>query len=751
MKFIHSYAPFNRDEEFNKNLLLNMLLSALLIKKHYGRIVLYTNQKYAAIIKEIGIPYDEINTTILEGYSEKTFSLSKMMVYMDQNEPFIHVDNDTFIFDKIPFKNDIDFFFAHRDQGSFDVNEYNTFIRLYELYYKPIERINNLPNNFKENLLLNQIPNMSIFGGNDYKTIKDATEKAINLYYSNKELFDENYYHACILEQLLISTFIKINTKKDNPKTEYWISDSAPIVSSTSSLTTTYYPFNLQCFGIDVIIKDENDLLNFIDFGFYRGWVHLGGFKFLDSFQFIILNKILNNLNGEKYIKKLNTLLPEKKGYETIYDRLYNVKIDKDKYYTFNLASESFNFKDVSFFNFGNMEPTDNFKIKKIETLLSSNTKGIFYVDMSKNQIQNLDRYIDTDLKNILTNDIIDFIKSDNGLLLIDYRTEGNLATEEQIEKLSNFFEMHSLKKEDVLFVTSNLLLDSVYNKKVRNFNLFTYNYFEESLWFIDRKNKNQKTLVNHYLKLKYDNQNEIIKHFICLNRMARDHRVVFYCLIKNNENLLNKTYYTIGLNNGINNYEVGKILKSVNNVSQDGINYFNIYNNLNIDDNIEIDHDLKINASANINFSLHNTSFCNVVTETLYDNDTLFFSEKTFKPIYMMQPFIIIGNPHSLKELKKMGYKTFDKWWDESYDDEEDIAKRLLMIKELMIKISNYSLDDLKLMKKEMLEILTENYFNLMKRTNNNIFAEKLVSLGFSKKVISLDIIEKKINKTII
>ena len=55
--------------------------------------------------------------------------------------------------------------------------------------------------------------------------------------------------------------------------------------------------------------------------------------------------------------------------------------------------------------------------------------------------------------------------------------------------------------------------------------------------------------------------------------------------------------------------------------------------------------------------------------------------SEKIFKPIALRHPFLVVSNPKTLELLRSLGYKTFSPLVDESYDDEEDIAKRLLMI----------------------------------------------------------------------
>lgn len=64
-----------------------------------------------------------------------------------------------------------------------------------------------------------------------------------------------------------------------------------------------------------------------------------------------------------------------------------------------------------------------------------------------------------------------------------------------------------------------------------------------------------------------------------------------------------------------------------------------------------------------------HDNAYWNIVVETHFDQHTTFLTEKTFKPILNMQPFIIVGSPNSLALLKHLGYKTFDSVLDEEYD----------------------------------------------------------------------------------
>jgi hypothetical protein len=61
------------------------------------------------------------------------------------------------------------------------------------------------------------------------------------------------------------------------------------------------------------------------------------------------------------------------------------------------------------------------------------------------------------------------------------------------------------------------------------------------------------------------------------------------------------------------------------------------------------------------------------LVTETVATGRRLHLTEKTFKPIALGMPFVIVGTQGSLKYLRSYGFRTFEGIWDESYDDAED------------------------------------------------------------------------------
>jgi len=66
------------------------------------------------------------------------------------------------------------------------------------------------------------------------------------------------------------------------------------------------------------------------------------------------------------------------------------------------------------------------------------------------------------------------------------------------------------------------------------------------------------------------------------------------------------------------------------------------------------------------------------LVTETVATGRRHHLTEKTFKPIALGMPFIIVGTQGSLRYLRSYGFKTFGDLWDESYDDEPDDSRRI-------------------------------------------------------------------------
>jgi hypothetical protein len=111
-----------------------------------------------------------------------------------------------------------------------------------------------------------------------------------------------------------------------------------------------------------------------------------------------------------------------------------------------------------------------------------------------------------------------------------------------------------------------------------------------------------------------------------------------------------------------------------------------------------------------------YNDVFCDIVAETRFAQPTANISEKTLRPMFYKKPFILVGPPHSLAYMRELGYRTFDQWFDESYDRIEDHEERFFKIIELINTIYDKPIHELQQMYVEMTEVLEHNRNHLLK-----------------------------------
>lgn len=88
--------------------------------------------------------------------------------------------------------------------------------------------------------------------------------------------------------------------------------------------------------------------------------------------------------------------------------------------------------------------------------------------------------------------------------------------------------------------------------------------------------------------------------------------------------------------------------------------------------------------------------SCVHIVTETSFEENELFISEKIIKPILMYQPFIVLGSVGYLERLKSYGFKTFSDFWDESYDTIKNPRKRYKKVRELILSLNKMSIEEM-------------------------------------------------------
>lgn len=84
-----------------------------------------------------------------------------------------------------------------------------------------------------------------------------------------------------------------------------------------------------------------------------------------------------------------------------------------------------------------------------------------------------------------------------------------------------------------------------------------------------------------------------------------------------------------------------------------------------------------------------HEQAGFSLINETeMSPGNKLRFTEKTLKPLATWHPFVVAGNPGTLRLLRGMGFQTFDPLIDERYDDVDDPDARLALVLEAARKL---------------------------------------------------------------
>jgi hypothetical protein len=321
---IHTYVPNGGKGGINRVLLYQMTLSTLLAKQFFDKMVLYTTEEIKEMVVKVGVPYDDIITEPFKGYSGGTFSIPKLITYSLQNEPFVHIDIDMFLYDLRKNIKQEDVIYSFKDipngyDGDFEVSK-----GMYLTYFKGTFDISEkIPKKLKKHIDFSNIPNMSIFGGKNYNLISDAAKYCISIYNNNKEHFDSDYYYACIIEQLFMSATIDMLSKKG--KVRNYVYDSTNnfgVSMNTESLTNAKYPVRLQFFNNKIVINSENDLYSYANHDFNCP-IHLCGHKNLDILLFIIKETIIQKHHGMDYVSKIEKYINGENTFDDITRRYY--------------------------------------------------------------------------------------------------------------------------------------------------------------------------------------------------------------------------------------------------------------------------------------------------------------------------------------------------------------------------------------------------------------------------------------------
>ena len=221
MKIIQSFwaAKQNyRETSFGWNLprfhAISWALSCIQLSKFY-EVELYTDKLgYEFLIEKLKLPYSKVHVVLndLDDFHKDFWALPKIKAYLVQNEPFLHVDGDVFIWEK--FSDEL------LKSGIITQN-----LEITTEYYKAMWReiypnLDFIPAEIEGYVSSknNFACNMGIFGGNDLAFIQKYSRKSFEFAERNKKLSDKisggNF--NIFFEQVLLYEILQIENKESN-------------------------------------------------------------------------------------------------------------------------------------------------------------------------------------------------------------------------------------------------------------------------------------------------------------------------------------------------------------------------------------------------------------------------------------------------------------------------------------------------------------------------------------------------------
>ena len=211
-------------------------------------------------------------------------------------------------------------------------------------------------------------------------------------------------------------------------------------------------------------------------------------------------------------------------------------------------------------------------------------------------------------------------------------------------EMLHKRLQENKIDQDDVHIIMPSINFNEQYDQWCRDSNqkYIIKNRYTYPFYFLTMQRKYKRVEQFNYHRK---------KHLMSLNGAAKPMRVEFVNFCK--ENRLMDNYISL-------------------------VNVYNTTNEKVESIKLDIEADELIKDDKIVPKDLMSNSWLNVVNET-HEDDTIFFTEKSWKPILNLQLFLYYGtgNPHGYYEnLRSYGFKLYDEIIDYSNDPKDEILK---------------------------------------------------------------------------
>lgn len=290
-----------------------------------------------------------------------------------------------------------------------------------------------------------------------------------------------------------------------------------------------------------------------------------------------------------------------------------------------------------------------------------------------------------------LDDDVINALRDRRAILVLDDKSEGHPIVSDYLFKyLHMLVSRLQIPPSSLVYITSNLLAERKYDEWAGALKIEQQVRIISDNWFAP------DTLRNLKAKFRKFDASKVDKTFLCFNRHFNNFREHFVRDLMN-EGLVNKGYVSLCaatpeqihiLKNPDTYYDwAHRTIDRERYAST--VEQFTSLLPLTVD-TTNFSH----NHVRTVTNKFYDKTLLSLITETWVHADTIFITEKTYKAIQMLHPFIILGNPGTLHELRQQGFRTFSPLIDEDYDNEPNLEKRKNLIISELKRLSSLSIE---------------------------------------------------------
>ena len=288
-------------------------------------------------------------------------------------------------------------------------------------------------------------------------------------------------------------------------------------------------------------------------------------------------------------------------------------------------------------------------------------------------------------LKTFATSEqVIQDLRDRKAHCMINIFAEG-WVEESLMTPLTDYFKRMHIPLSQIIYSSNCANHQCVYDKLAQEDRICTY-FLPQFI----------KDYAKHYDKsnfYKLDIDKRIEKTFLCFNWHHHKHRVAFFThavqagLFENFYWSFPKTSYKGEFLAAMQYYFPGIADRTVEGLTWQDV----VQANSHLPQVLEPNFNRDIQEKGHMAPMLYSTSLVSVVTETFFYREEIHMTEKIFKAITWLHPFVLVATPSSLAYLHSLGFKTFHAFWDESYDQEQDHVLRMNKLMAVLTHIASW------------------------------------------------------------